>query len=154
MLVLHQLRRYQLKCCNTPTPLGETVDIDPIDCDRKQVMWSPRRHHASVTFTVDDTPDGIDNPIQYLYIMGGRARELISYQEEKSIGGIIGPRVQDVPVEKFRFSTQREASVLKSDVWRSLDGENWELVHPGCEAPDKSVISQGNLREGKSGKKD
>jgi heme/copper-type cytochrome/quinol oxidase subunit 2 len=25
--------------------------------------------------------------------------------------------------------------VYKSDVWRSLDGRNWELVTPGCQAP-------------------
>ena len=143
-------RRFELQCCGQDTPSGYTGIIDPINCRRQSVQWSPRRHHASVTLSVDESNDG---PIQYLYVMGGRAREMVDYQEEKSVGGIIDPRVKDVPVPGHIFSTQREASVLKSDVWRSVDGVLWELINPGCEASQKSVIPQGNARDGKSGKK-
>ena len=90
----------------------------------EQVMWSPRRSHAGVYLN------------GYLYVMGGRAREFVTLPYEQSIGGILGPRVQDIPLtadnEKQQFSTQREISYLKNDIWRSADGKIWELVTPGC----------------------
>jgi hypothetical protein len=101
-------------------------------------MWSPRRSHAGIYFN------------GYLYVMGGRAREFVSLPREQAIGGILGPLVQDIPLtlngkditenQGQRFSTQREISYLKNDVWRSKDGIEWELVTPGCRvdqnAPD------------------
>lgn len=52
--------------------------------DEINEMWSPRRHHASVFFN------------GFMWILGGRARELVEYSEDKSVGGVIGPRVKDV----------------------------------------------------------
>lgn len=85
--------------------------------------------------------------------MGGRAREFVDLPEQRSVGGILDPRIQDIPEANGLqlFSTQREASVYKSDVWRSLDGENWELVTPGCKAPQASLVAEGNPKEGKYG---
>ncbi len=107
------------------------------------VMWSPRRHHASVFFKGE------------LYVMGGRAREYVELAENRSVGGIIGPRVKDVPYvgenQLQKFTTQREASVYKSDVWRSADGLTWTLVTPGCKAPQNSLVAQGNEEETKWG---
>jgi hypothetical protein len=97
-------------------------------------MWSPRRFHSAVHFK------------GYLWIMGGRAREFVDLPHEQSIGGIIGPRVQDISLEynlQQKFSTQREISYLKNDVWKSADGEKWSLVTPGCRV-DKA--SQGTQR--------
>lgn len=102
------------------------------------VQWSPRRHHASVVFK------------GFIYVFGGRARELVEYPEARSVGGIIGPRVLD-PTSRTIYTTQRltkaihyvhgfslmhcfafrEASVYKNDVWKSADGKNWILVTPG-----------------------
>ena len=107
-------------------------------------MWSPRRHHASVLFN------------GYIYVMGGRARELVEYSENRTIGGIIGPRVNDVDsgvaAEMQYLTTQREASIPKSDVWKSVDGIHWSLVTPGCKAPQSLLVPQGNARDGKFGK--
>lgn len=92
--------------------------------------------------------------------MGGRAREFAVLPHDRSIGGIIKPRIGDVglhnPNDKntyqdqdnespaFLFSNQRELIVLKSDVWRSLDGVNWELVTPGCHINQKSYVQHGD----------
>ena len=88
------------------------------------VMWSPRRHHAGVYF------NGL------IWVIGGRAREFVELPEYRSVGGILDPRIQDVPrtLENAGqlFTTQREASVYKSDVWSSPDGLSWTLVTPGC----------------------
>jgi hypothetical protein len=45
--------------------------------------------------------------------------------------------------EQQLYTTQREASVLKSDVWKSVDGMKWTLVTPGCRAPQLSLIASG-----------
>ena len=47
-----------------------------------EVQWSPRRHHAATYFK------------GYLWVLGGRARELSDLPESESIGGIVGPRVK------------------------------------------------------------
>ncbi len=47
--------------------------------------------------------------------MGGRARELFDFPEGRSVGGIIGPRVQDISQPgyvKYKFSTQRLVTVI------------------------------------------
>ena len=86
------------------------------------VMWSPRRHHASIYFK-GELPSW------------GRAREYVELAETRSVGGIIGPRVKDVPYvgenQPQKFTTQREASVY-NDVWKSADGLSWTLVTPCC----------------------
>jgi hypothetical protein len=109
------------------------------------VQWSPRRNHGGLFFK------------GYLWILGGRAREFVTLSYEDSIGGILGPRVQDIPDTLTNlaqaFTTQREASIYKNDVWRSADGSNWELVTPGCKVQQLSLIADGNKREGKSGRK-
>jgi hypothetical protein len=47
-----------------------------------EVQWSPRRGHAAVFFK------------GYIWVLGGRARELAELPESESIGGVIGPRVK------------------------------------------------------------
>ena len=127
----------------------EPVIVDEREVPGREVMWSPRRHHASVSLAVtllrDKERDPNARPKEYLFVMGGRARELVDYAKEKSIGGIQYPRVRD-PLE-IAFSTQHEATVLKSDVWMSTDGKRWELVTPGCIAPQADLITAGRLRE-------
>jgi hypothetical protein len=66
----------------------------------------------------------------------------------------MGARVKDIdPVinPQQRFSSQREAIVLKSDVWRSKDGNVWELVTPGCHAPQSNLVAKGNTHDNKFG---
>jgi hypothetical protein len=90
-----------------------------------------------------------------LWILGGRAREFLDFSEERSVGGILGPHVQDIPQTDANslqlFTTQREASVLKSDVWSSVDGYTWDLVTPGCKSPQRDLVPSGNLRENRFG---
>ncbi|KAJ1444116.1 hypothetical protein B484DRAFT_388979 [Ochromonadaceae sp. CCMP2298] len=109
-------------------------------------QWSPRRHHAGVHFK------------GFLWVLGGRAREFVYLPEERAIGGIVGPKVEnipDVPANKQqRFSTQREAVVVKSDVWKSADGIKWTLVTPGCKAPEPKLVAQGYPGQGKYGIKE
>jgi hypothetical protein len=63
------------------------------------------------------------------------------------------PLLQDIYRERFGinfdqwFTNEREVSVLKSDVWRSIDGVTWELVTPGCRAPQNALIAFGNKAE-------
>jgi hypothetical protein len=59
-------------------------------------MWSPRRNHAGLYFN------------GYLWIFGGRAREFVDLPEERSVGGIFQPRVQDIPQE---LGTNKEDSL-------------------------------------------
>lgn len=105
------------------------------------VQWSPRRHHALVYFKGSDGKWA-------MYLMGGRAREYVELPEERSIGGVLQqlqPRVKEAEnVAMSRVTTKREAIVLKSDVWKSFDGESWELVTPGCQAPQEELLNEGN----------
>ena len=109
------------------------------------VHWSPRRNLGATYLN------------GYIWVMGGRARELARLPEEDAIGGIMTARVQDIPRDTFgvnfdqRFTTQREVSSYKSDVWRSRDGESWELVTPGCRAPQINLVAAGNAQDGKFG---
>jgi hypothetical protein len=106
-----------------------------VDCSTpRDVMWSPRRNHAGVYFK------------GYMWVMGGRAREFVPLSEEQSVGGIIGPRIKDASSAAQQFSTQREMSVYKSDVWRSSDGEKWELITPGCKVPQSSLVAAGTVK--------
>ena len=115
-----------------------------------EIMWSPRRHHASVSFEVKLLPEGAEQTSkkQYLFVMGGRARELINFRKEHSVGGISPTRVKDPKNPSLLYSTQREGTVLKSDVWRSENGRDWTLVTPGCEAPQDTLITRGRKRLG------
>jgi hypothetical protein len=111
----------------------------PID-----VQWSPRRHHAGVYFQ------------GYMWILGGRAREFVVLPQSDAYGGIIGPRVKDISSASVagaaqQYTTHRERIYIKSDVWRSLDGVNWELVTPGCRVPQASLIAAGNTADGRFG---
>lgn len=58
---------------------------DPSICNSPEyqykVQWSPRRHHAATFFK------------GYIWVLGGRARELADLPESESIGGVIGNRV-------------------------------------------------------------
>lgn len=143
-------------------PPGDTYDFwlrcepvvrqaleDPTICqddeNRYNVHWSPRRNLGATYLN------------GYLWVMGGRARELARLPEENSIGGIKTPRIRDINRDNFgvnfnqRFTNQREVSVYKSDVWKSRDGETWELVTPGCRAPQINLVPEGNALDGKQG---
>ena len=107
------------------------------------ILWSPRRHHAAVYMN------------EYIYVMGGRAREFVDYKRERSIGGIEGPHVNGVPniIENrlIKVRDAREAAVYKNDVWKSKNGLDWTLVTPGCKAPQDLLLAKGNARNGKIG---
>ncbi|CAM9247287.1 unnamed protein product, partial [Ectocarpus fasciculatus] len=145
-------------------PIGVTYDewiscqpaviankVDPSVCSLAEwqypVQWSPRRFHAGVFFN------------DYIWVFGGRAREAIEMPEDRTVGGIFNPRVADIERradgKNFEqiFTNQRETSVYKSDVWKSRDGVTWELVTPGCKAPQQNLVAAGNPTEGKHGKK-
>lgn len=105
-----------------------------------EAMWSPRRHHSAVYFQGTDGRWAI-------YVLGGRAREFVALGPERSVGGVqqnIQPRVVEAQVGQALSTTQREAIVYKSDIWRSFDGDSWELVTPGCQAPQADMINKGN----------
>lgn len=145
------------------TPVGVTYDQwlscqppllpsnpNPAACleieNQYPVHWSPRRFHAGVFFK------------NYLWVLGGRARECVELPEIRSVGGIFNPRVGDIQRlsdgRNFdqQFTNQREASVYKSDVWRSRDGRTWELVTPGCKAPQLNLVASGNPVYTKNGR--
>jgi hypothetical protein len=109
----------------------------------EQVQWSPRRNFAGVYFR------------NQIFVMGGRAREFLELSEAQSIGGIIGPRVEDIPTAQQNaqqlYTTQREKIVLKNDVWSSYDGISWTLVTPGCKAPQSTLLATGNAVDQKTG---
>lgn len=84
--------------------------------------------------------------------MGGRAREFVDLPHLESVGGIVGPRVQDVQGIHMLYTTQREHIVVKNDVWKSADGVTWTLATPGCKRPQASLIAGGNQVEGKQGR--
>lgn len=99
-------------------------------------MWSPRRNHRAVT--VDER----------IFVLGGRAREIADISRDRTVGGILDPRVETDPF----YSTWREPSVLKNDVWASDDeGGTWILVNPGCHAPQAEDVLAGNEGNGKAG---
>lgn len=106
-----------------------------IDCinNRPSVQWSPRRHHVAAFK---------DN---YLWVFGGRAREYVTLNRNRTIGGLTTPIVNDVPRTANnrlqKLTSQREAIVVKNDVWKSLDGNIWELVTPGCRVPQQELIT-------------
>ncbi|CAM9226284.1 unnamed protein product [Hapterophycus canaliculatus] len=99
-------------------------------------MWSPRRNHRAIT--LDDR----------IFILGGRAREIADIPRDRTVGGILTPRIETDPF----YSTWREPSVLKNDVWASDDeGRSWFLVNPGCHAPQAEDVLVGNDNHGKAG---
>jgi hypothetical protein len=129
-----------------PSLIGRNPDKASCSLPENQyeVHWSPRRHHSGVFFK------------GYLWVLGGRARESVELPRSRMVGGVIDPLVEDVGgttknVEQ-RFTNLREASVLKSDVWRSQDGRTWELVTPGCKAPQLNLVAAGNRANDKHGK--
>ena len=134
-----------IKC--DPAMLSSNPNASLCDLENPPLLqWSPRRFHKGVVFKGS------------LYVMGGRARESVEMGNLRHIGGIVGPIVGDIVQGKDGanydqlFTNLREASVYKSDVWKSDDGKAWTLVTPGCKAPQESLIADGNLRYGKRGK--
>jgi hypothetical protein len=75
-------------------------------------MWSPRRNMATVSFG------------KSVFVMGGRARSLDDISPEESIGSLSWNK------NRNRW---REKTELYNDIWRSEDGEKWDLVTPGCD---------------------
>lgn len=138
-------KKAQLKPCRlTQAGLRYRLDDASVCGDTSQApgvyisdnMWSPRRNHRSVT---------IDNRI---FVLGGRAREIVDIPRERTVGGILFPRTETDPF----YSTWREPSVLKNDVWASDDeGATWFLVTPGCHAPQEEDVLAGNQDQGKHG---
>lgn len=99
-------------------------------------MWSPRRNHRAVTLD------------ERVLVLGGRAREIADIPRDRTVGGILAPRIEPDPF----YSTWREPSVLKNDVWASDDeGSTWFLVNPGCQAPQAEDVLAGNDAQGKAG---
>ncbi|CBN77937.1 Probable 3\',5\'-cyclic phosphodiesterase pde-4 [Ectocarpus siliculosus] len=118
---------------------------DPTVCDDTSTapgiytaenMWSPRRNHRAVTLD------------ERVLVLGGRAREIADIPRDRTVGGILSPRIEPDPF----YSTWREPSVLKNDVWASDDeGSTWFLVNPGCQAPQAEDVLDGNEAQGKAG---
>merc|ERR1712127_300134 len=59
-----------------------------------------------------------------VFVMGGRARSLDDISPEESIGSLSWNK------NRHRW---REKTELYNDIWRSEDGEKWDLVTPGCD---------------------
>ncbi|CAM9829507.1 unnamed protein product [Ectocarpus sp. 8 AP-2014] len=118
---------------------------DPTVCDDTSTapgiytaenMWSPRRNHRAVTLD------------ERVLVLGGRAREIADIPRDRTVGGILSRRIEPDPF----YSTWREPSVLKNDVWASDDeGSTWFLVNPGCQAPQAEDVLAGNEAQGKAG---
>ncbi|RHY28248.1 hypothetical protein DYB32_006114 [Aphanomyces invadans] len=101
------------------TPYPPTGCDDPTEPPGQYIadaMFSPRRHFAAVSLNLA------------LYVLGGRARELVPVPHEDTIGGLDGAP---------RGERWMEYAVLKNDVWKSQDaGVSWSLVTPGCDLPN------------------
>lgn len=83
-----------------------------------------------------------------IFVLGGRAREMSDMSRDRTVGGVLSPRVETGPF----YSTWREPSFLKNDVWASDDeGSTWFLVNPGCHAPQAEDVLAGNADAGKYG---
>ncbi|CAM9417418.1 unnamed protein product [Chrysoparadoxa australica] len=67
---------------------------------------------------------------------------------DRMVGGVLGNFIGQDPF----FSTWRELSVLKNDVWASDDlGESWFLLAAGCKDPQEDLVRLANEREGAAG---
>ena len=75
-------------------------------------MWSPRRNMATISFG------------RSVFVMGGRARNLADISMEESLGSLSWNK------NRNRW---REKTLLYNDIWRSEDGEKWDMVTPGCD---------------------
>lgn len=117
-----------------PTVCDDTSEVPGIYIVEN--MWSPRRNHRATTLD------------ERIFVLGGRAREIADIPRERTVGGILDPRIETDPF----YSTWREPSVLKNDVWASDDmGGTWTLVNPGCQAPQAEDVLAGNDYQGKAG---
>jgi hypothetical protein len=136
---------YWLRCELVVRQALEDPTICQQDANQYNVHWSPRRNLGATYLN------------GYLWVMGGRAREIARLPEDDAIGGIMSPRIADISRGGFgvnvnqKFTNQREVSTYKSDVWKSRDGETWELVTPGCRAPQTNLVAKGNEKEDKYG---
>jgi hypothetical protein len=150
--------RYWISCEAEHPPWK---DKPPQNCDvywkapaqyKPDIMWSPRRFHAAISFKNE------------LMVFGGRAREIEDMREGSTIGGLYTEalytdpslpgddkqRVVDAPeTTKARQSVVwHERTVLKNDVWSSRDGGvTWDLLNPGCFAHQGSVIRKGGSEQ-------
>ncbi|GMH57736.1 hypothetical protein TL16_g02453 [Triparma laevis f. inornata] len=112
---------------------GWPEECSPQAVWKKDNMWSPRRGHKSVVASGWFEANK-------LYVMGGRAREYARMDDDRLVGGVLGPRIH---TEIDRITT-REETILKNDIWVSEDGlgERWKLVNPGCESPQQDILLQ------------
>lgn len=94
----------------------------------KNGWFSPRRMHQVAIYR------------NKLFVIGGRAREHARLADERAVGGIVGARqMQDVG--EAGYSSWRETSVLKNDVWVSVDwGESWKLIEAGCKSNQRELL--------------
>jgi hypothetical protein len=140
--------RYWTSCVAEGIPWRST---DRPNCDviwrepalyKPDLMWSPRRSHAAISFLGE------------LYIMGGRAREGEDIRELASIGSIYTPEAINVTTVHRTTAKNRdevvwrERVVLKNDVWKSKDGgSNWELLNPGCMSSTPQTTRKAGLSD-------
>ena len=118
--------------CDEPLPLCyEDTQSDGCHLEatwKKFNMWSPRRGHGA--FIAKNA----------IYVVGGRAREQTSFDDERLVGGVVDHRFETVK----DHTTVREDTILKNDVWISEDGlgREWKLLTPGCKDQQEDVMLQ------------
>ena len=141
--ITNQIKDFYMKKDNFGWPMDPEDETQTIPLCRPQAlwkkdnMWSPRRGHTAIVAGVM-TPGRREEA--KLYVMGGRAREYMRIDDDRMVGGVMGPRVR---TEMDRITT-REETVLKNDIWVSDDGLgiSWKLINPGCESPQQDVLLQ------------
>ena len=111
-----------------PDPNGPEWGLGACDeqDDPNPPQFAPRRGHAALSFG------------RYVYLMGGRARELRDIPESEAVGGILNNA-------RVRW---REKVILLNDVWRTTDGEKWKLITPGCrpDSPQEDLVRKTGHR--------
>ena len=98
-------------------------------------MWSPRRGHGSIVAN------------NKLFVIGGRAREVIDMQPSSMVGGIVE---SDNTIAIHELDHHAKA-ILKNDVWVSDDGlgKTWRLATPGCQDHQEDILLQTELWQAK-----
>ena len=149
----------------------EWVSQAGYDCTQDKFIngrqWAPRRHHGLIqfketAFSANDATCAVNN---WIYVLGGRAREFVDLPEDKSIGGVLGGisgvRIKNIynsqadlgitapEYERARERTARETIIVKSDVWKSLNGYEWELVTAGCRNNQEDLIANAGKNGGR-----
>ena len=160
-----------LKSANGNKKYEELVSQAGYDCNQDNFVnsrqWAPRRHHGLIQFkeTAFSPNDAACSVQNWIFVLGGRAREFVDLPENKSIGGILGGisgvRIKNIynsqadlgitapEYEKASERTARETIIVKSDVWKSPNGYEWELVTPGCRSNQEDLIANAGKNGGR-----